>query len=332
MAQLYPLKFEPVLKSRPWGGNNLSLRFGKTAGENEKTGESWEISGLEGDESVIANGFLAGNNITEIIEVYMGDVLGERVYDVFGDEFPLLVKLIDAAETLSVQVHPGNEMAARLHNAYGKTEMWYIIEAKPDSKIYCGFMKGVKKEHYLEAVEHGTLHKILNEVPVKKDDLFFIPAGMVHAIGEGVVLAEIQQSSDVTYRIYDWNRTDAYGISRELHTELAAEAIKFDIEGGKVDYPDPGKNRTIQLVRSPYFVTSLLNFDTFVTKNYNLLDSFVILLCTEGKYRIHWENGSDNVAAGETILIPATAGEIVLEPLPGACLLEIYMNNGKATE
>lgn len=329
MTQLYPIKFNPILKHRPWGGNNLANLFGKNAGVSQKTGESWEISGLAGDESEIINGFLAGNTITEIIEVYMGDLVGDTVYEKYGDEFPLLIKLIDATEALSVQVHPGNEMAADLHNAYGKTEMWYVLEAEPDAVIYAGFRKGTDRATYTRAVNNGTIKEILNCEPVSAGDLFYIPAGMVHAVGGGVVLAEIQQSSDVTYRIFDWNRVDSDGKSRELHTDLAAEAINLNPGGGKLKIGEPEFNRTIQVVESPWFIASILRFNAFVTKNYNLLDSFVILLCTGGSFVIHWENGSEEMKKGETVLIPAAVSEIVLEPSPSAVILEIYMNTSE---
>jgi len=227
MTELYPLKFEPVLVDKIWGGNSLVKNWGKNADLSRKIGESWEISAIPDQLSVVSNGFLAGNNIEELIEVYMGDLTGDSVYDKFGIEFPLLIKLIEANEDLSIQVHPGDKLARERHNAYGKTEMWYILENSPGASIYTGFNRPVTREKYIDVVESGDLASIMNtEYPVK-GDVFFTPAGRIHAIGAGVILAEIQQTSDITYRIFDWNRKSKDGESRELHTELAVDAIDY---------------------------------------------------------------------------------------------------------
>ncbi|MBE0674312.1 MAG: class I mannose-6-phosphate isomerase [Bacteroidales bacterium] len=326
MTDLYPLKFEPQLKKRMWGGSRLSGKTGESSSGGSNIGESWVISGIEGAESVVANGYLAGNNLSELVEVYMGDIAGEAVFEKFGNEFPLLVKYIDAASTLSVQVHPGDEMAARLHHAYGKTEMWYIMDADPGAMIYCGFKDGTDEFQYKSAVVKGTIENLLNAEPAKKGDIFLIPAGMVHAIGGGILLAEIQQPSDVTYRIFDWNRTDEDGNPRELHTELAAEAIDFKARGGRINIPSTETNKTTVIVNNRHFTTGLLSFDAFITKDYNLLDSFVILLCTSGEFVLHYDAASEIVSSGETIMIPAMVRDVVLEPRPAATVLEIYLN------
>ncbi|MFO7575820.1 MAG: type I phosphomannose isomerase catalytic subunit [Bacteroidales bacterium] len=325
MTGLYPLRFEPILKRRVWGGTALQKSYGKTVPEGVTIGESWEISGLEGDESLVANGFLAGNTLNELVEVYMSDLTGESVYEKFGDEFPLLIKLIDAAEYLSVQVHPDDKMAASMHHAYGKTEMWHILEAAPGAKIFCGFRDGIDKEAYLEAVSKGVLPEILNAETAVAGDTFLIPAGMVHAIGPGIVLAEIQQPSDVTYRIFDWNRTGSAGEKRELHTELASEALIFDSGGGRIQNPETGINKSCRLVSGNYFTTNILKFDSSVRKDYNLLDSFVILICTEGKYELNWEKGTELIEAGQTILIPEMIRDIILNPQPNATVLEVFI-------
>jgi len=208
MTDLYPLKFIPILKERIWGGNALAGRWNKKGEIITGIGESWELSAVQNDLSVVSNGFLEGNNIEEIIEVYMGDLVGEEVFEKFGNEFPLLVKLIDAREVLSVQVHPDDKLARERHNAYGKTEMWYVLEASGDSNIYAGFNKDLSREEYIESLSGSDLKSLLNCVTANPGDSFFIPAGTIHALGGGLVVAEIQQTSDVTYRVFDWNRAE----------------------------------------------------------------------------------------------------------------------------
>ncbi|HER08916.1 MAG TPA: mannose-6-phosphate isomerase, partial [Bacteroides sp.] len=202
--KLYPLKFKPILKDKIWGGSRLREVLGKEA--SDRAGESWEISGVSGDISVVENGFLAGNDLTELVEVYMGDLVGEHIYEQFGLEFPLLIKFIDANDFLSIQVHPGDELARERHNSFGKTEMWYIVEAEADGQLIAGFNREMDRDTYLEHLQRGTLKEIVNFERVKKGDIYYMPSGRIHAIGAGVLLAEIQQTSDVTYRIYDWDR------------------------------------------------------------------------------------------------------------------------------
>jgi mannose-6-phosphate isomerase len=326
MSELYPLKFEAVLKEKVWGGNALSERFGKKQSASGNIGESWEISAVSGNRSVVSNGFLAGNDLEELIEVYMGDLTGDSVYEKFGNEFPLLIKFIEAREDLSVQVHPDNELAKKRHHAYGKTEMWYILESGQDSKIYSGFKEGVTKEIYEEAVKNGTIADLLNIEKAEPGDVFFIPAGKVHAIGAGIVLVEIQQTSDITYRIFDWNRKAQGKEKRELHTDLALEAINFnDVPGEKIKIA-PEANKIRNLVDSEFFHTNLLLIDRTVKREYYLLDSFVIFICVEGELRIEWEENHDHLTKGETILIPAMIKEVQLVPSGDARLLEIYIN------
>ncbi|MCF6358465.1 MAG: class I mannose-6-phosphate isomerase, partial [Draconibacterium sp.] len=237
MNGLYPLKFKPILLDKIWGGDRINTILNKDLGELPNCGESWEISGVEGNISLVENGFLAGNNLQEIIEIYMGDLVGDSVFKKFGEEFPLLIKFIDAQQDLSIQVHPNDELSKKRHNAYGKTEMWYIIDAKEDALINSGFEGEVTKEQYLKYVEKGNLTDLLHFDKVVEGDVFFIPAGRVHAIGKGVLVAEIQQTSDVTYRIFDYNRKDDKGNLRELHTKLAVDAIDFSyLEEYKTKY------------------------------------------------------------------------------------------------
>jgi mannose-6-phosphate isomerase len=326
MTELYPIRFEPILKEKVWGGNKLVNKFGKIATNDLPPGESWEISGLPGDESIVANGFLAGNNLNELLEVYMGDLTGDSVYEKFGDEFPLLIKFIDATDNLSVQVHPNDGLAMEMHHAYGKSEMWYILSAEEDSVIYCGFKPGTDKQQYQTALKNGSLPDLLNGIKAKSGDTFWLPAGTIHAIGKGIVLAEIQQASDITYRVFDWNRTGTDGQPRELHTELAERALDFSSNGGRVEVPEPAPDSTINLVRSDYFTTNRLSLSNSLTRDYNLLDSFVIFICIDGQSVLNWEHGTESILSGECILLPASVRDITLEPRPACTLLEVYIN------
>lgn len=326
MSELYPLKFEPLLKEKIWGGTALVNHFYKKGEPDRKYGESWEISGVSDNLSVVCNGFLAGNNLEELIEVYMGDITGDAVYDKFGVEFPLLIKLIEAKEDLSIQVHPGDLLARERHNAYGKTEMWYILEASEGSKIYTGFREATDKDTYLKALNSGSLADLLNiEFPMP-GDFFFTPAGRIHAIGSGILLAEIQQTSDITYRIFDWNRKDPGGKERELHNDLALEAIDFKATGKGGKRINPLPNRTENLVNCEFFTTNIIHFNEIIVKDYNLIDSFVIYICTAGEFLIRWENNSEPVIKGETVLLPAMIKDITLEPSPEAKVLEIFIS------
>jgi mannose-6-phosphate isomerase len=325
MSELYPLKFEPILKEKIWGGNALVREYGKPGDPQKKIGESWELSAVADNLSVVSNGFLAGNNIEEIIEVYMGDITGDVVYEKFGNEFPLLIKLIEANTDLSIQVHPGNELARKRHKAYGKTEMWYILQSQENSRIFTGFSKPVTKEQYIEALGNNKVQDLLNVERTSPGDVFFTPAGRVHAIGSGNVLAEIQQTSDVTYRIYDWGRKNGNGVSRELHTDLALDAIDFSAAGHNKIKKDVVPNKTEDLVKCEFFNTSVLRFNRQIKRDYNLLDSFVIYICTEGRFSIKWDHESETLTKGETILVPAMVRDIFLNPEPSATILEIYI-------
>jgi mannose-6-phosphate isomerase len=327
MAELYPIKFEAILKERIWGGSALVSRYNKKGKPAVKYGESWEISAVSDNISVVSNGFLAGNNLQEIIEVYMGDITGDAVYDKFGPEFPLLIKLIEAREYLSIQVHPGDELALERHKAYGKTEMWYVLDTEGDARIFTGFREQISKEKYLDAVSAGTLAELMYNERSAPGSVYFIPSGTVHAIGAGNILAEIQQTSDITYRIFDWNRTGADGQPRELHTELAVEAIDFNAQGKSSITIALTPNKTENLVRCSYFTTNAISFSERISKDYNLIDSFVIFICTEGEFLIRWEDSSEPVRKGETVLLPAMIKEVILEPLPEAKLLEIFISD-----
>ena len=323
---LYPLKFSPILKDKIWGGTKLKSLFDKAA-ETNKLGESWELSGYEGDESVVTNGALAGNNLAELIEIYMGELVGDAIYDEYGLSFPLLFKLIDANENLSIQVHPGDEVAAERHNSYGKTEMWYVVDADPGAELIIGFTKDCTKDEYLDALDNDQVEDLLQKVPVKKGDVFFIPAGLVHAIGKGVVVAEIQQSSDITYRIYDYKRTDDQGNERELHTEQAVDVINFAASKNPKTVYNISVNEITPLVECEYFTTNILRFDAPVTRNYGTLDSFVAYMCLEGDFVIEYEGEKTTVNKGDTVLIPASIDEVGLIPDSNqVTLLEVYVS------
>lgn len=321
---LYPLKFKPILKDKIWGGTKLQKLFDKQAA-SDKLGESWELSGYENDESVVTNGFLAGNNLVELIEIYMGELVGDKVYDKYGLSFPLLFKLIDANENLSIQVHPGDEVAAERHNSYGKTEMWYVVDADPGAELIIGFTKDCDKEEYLDALANDQVENLLQKVPVKKGDVFFIPAGLVHAIGKGVVVAEIQQSSDITYRIYDYKRVDDQGNERELHTEQALDVINFLAATNPKTPYKAVENELTELVSCQYFTTSLIKFNQALTRNYGNLDSFVAYMCIEGDFVIEYADEKTIVNKGDTLLIPASVDEINLIPDSETVLLEVHL-------
>jgi mannose-6-phosphate isomerase len=329
MSELYPLKFEPVLKEKIWGGTSLQRFYGKKPGNLKNIGESWELSAVSGNLSVVSNGFLAGNNIEEIIEVYMGDITGESVFEKFGNEFPLLIKIIEARDDLSVQVHPGNELAEKRHKAYGKTEMWYILQSDYDARIYTGFSKPVSRDEYLNALKNNLVPVLLNIETTQSGDAFFMPAGRVHAIGAGIVLVEIQQTSDITYRIYDWGRKDKNGKSRELHTDLALDAINFNDTGTSKIRKQPQNNKPENLVSCEFFTTNIIQFNEQISRDYNHIDSFVAYICTEGSFMLLWDSRSEKVSKGETVLVPASISEFALLPSQMTTVLEVYINNNR---
>lgn len=321
---IYPLKFSPLLKPKVWGGTKLT-QLNKDFSLLPNCGETWELSGVETDQSVVLNGFLAGNEINELVEIYMGELVGDHVFETFGNQFPLLFKFIDATDYLSVQVHPNDSLAAERHDSHGKTEMWYIIDADKGAKLISGFSHHTTKEDYLEAMSEGSIKELLRYEDAKKGDVFFIPSGRIHAIGPGILLAEIQQTSDITYRIYDWDRADTTGALRELHTELAVDAIDFSTSNSNKIEGKTELNKTLELVRCPYFVTNKISFDTKVEKIYAAIDSFVVYMCVEGSYTISYGDESLMVAKGETVLIPAIFTEIDLIPHEPTTLLEVYI-------
>jgi mannose-6-phosphate isomerase len=320
-AKLYPLKFEPILKERLWGGTKLGTRLQKAI-SSDITGESWELSGVEGDVSVVSNGPLQGTSLTSIIEQHAEELLGVSVVARFGKEFPILIKFIDAKQDLSIQLHPNDELAKERHNSFGKTEMWYIMDADKDANLIVGFNQDVTRERYAKSLEENTLLELLNYERVSKGDTFFINTGKIHAIGAGVLLAEIQQTSDITYRVFDFNRRDKEGNLRELHTELALDAIDYTRKDDfKVSYPTT-VGRVNPMVQCPYFKTNFLKLENDFIQDTGDRDCFTIYMCVEGKAEVANENGTTTLMKGETALLPAQSSSIAIKTA-GATLLEI---------
>lgn len=326
---LYPIKFTPRLKERLWGGRELlaKTKAGKAAkiDPQKAYGESWELSAVAGNVSVVSNGFLKRNTLEEIIEVYMGSLIGDRIYDRYGLTFPLLIKSLDCNDVLSVQVHPDDGLAAERHNSYGKTEMWYVVDCAEGAALYVGFKDpSITREQYIAAVNEDRLPEILNRVEVKAGDVFFIPAGTVHALGKGIEVLEIQQTSDITYRIYDWNRTDAEGRARELHTALAVDAIDFSRDGAACHMQyTPAANESVTMVDCPYFTTNIISLDGKCEKDYMELDSFVLYICAEGEADVTLGDCTEHLSALDLVMIPAEADTVRLSG--SARLLEVYI-------
>lgn len=316
--KFYPLTFTPILKDRIWGGTKLKTYLNKPI-VSETTGESWEISTVPGDISVVNNGVLKGKNINEIIDLYPEDILGKSVITRFGKQFPLLFKFIDAKEDLSIQLHPNDELAKARHNSFGKTEMWYVMQADESARLVVGFKKDSNQHEYLAHLENKNLIDLLNEYPVSKGDVFFLETGTIHAIGAGVVVAEIQQTSDVTYRIYDWERVDANGQGRELHTELALDAINYNTTHSKIDYKEE-VNKSAAVVDCPYFATNIVALkETFIWKRTQ--QAFTVFMCTNGQFEMIVNGEILRYRMGDTILIPACMENLTLRGK--ATLLEI---------
>jgi len=321
IQNLYPLQFEPILKERIWGGEKLKTVLNKSI-ESTTTGESWELSTVEGDVSIVANGELKGKSLLEVIDEAPNEILGTAVYQKFGKQFPLLFKYLDAREDLSIQVHPNDALAKERHNSFGKTEMWYIMQADDDARIIVGFKEKSNANEYIENLKNKSLLSILDDVKVKSGDVFFLETGTVHAIGAGLVVAEIQQTSDITYRIYDFDRVDANGNGRELHIDLALDAINYD----KVDtYKQYNKevNQSNEVVDCPYFTTNFVPLEGEVSIEKSA-ESFTVYMCVEGSFELVYNGEKYNYKKGDTVLIPAAIKAYVLNGK--ASILEIYIS------
>ena len=307
------IKFRPLLKSTIWGGEKI-IPFKQLDAQQEQVGESWEISGVKDNETIIASGEHQGKPLNQLVAELKAELVGKDNYERFGNEFPLLIKFIDARQDLSIQVHPTDEIAHRQGKPRGKTEMWYIMDCAPGAKLYCGLRQQITPERYKEMVEDDTICDALAQYEVSEGDVFFLPAGRIHAIGAGCFLAEIQQTSDVTYRIYDFKRRDKDGNYRQLHTHEAAESINYQVESDYRTHYTPMKNEGVQLVQCPYFTTAVYDLDEPMTLDYSELDSFVILIGLSGSATITDEEGNQtSLKAGETLLVPATAQELKVE-------------------
>ncbi|MBP1618927.1 MAG: manA [Bacteroidetes bacterium] len=322
---LYPLKFDPILKTIIWGGSEI-CKFKEISPAQDSIGESWEISGVEGNVSTVSDGELKGKKLDEILSEYKGDLLGQKNYERFGNTFPLLIKFIDARENLSIQVHPDDDLAKKRHNSFGKTEMWYVINATEDAYLYSGFKKQLTPETYVQSIEDNSFVDYLDKQNVKPGDVFFLPAGRVHAIGAGTFIAEIQQTSNITYRIYDYKRTDANGNERELHTELAKDAIDFKVYDSYSTNYTPKKDEAILLESNNYFTTHLLELEKPLVRDYADIDSFIIYICMEGNAKILDDKGNElSLKQGESVLIPATTVSVEIVPTGSVKLLETYV-------
>ena len=325
MNQLYPLKFKPIFKDKIWGGQKIKTRLGMDFSPLTNCGEAWVLSGVEGSQTKVINGFLKGNELNELLEVYMDDLVGESVFEKYSEEFPILIKFIDSNDYLSIQVHPDDLLAAKRKIGNGKTEMWYILDADENAELISGFNRKMDRTTYLEYFNNKRLKEILNIEKVKKSDVFYIPSGRVHALGPGLLLAEIQQTSDTTYRIYDWDRVDEKGNSRELHTDLALDAIDFSFKDSYRTSYRKSLNHTEKLIHSPYFTTNILEFTNSIPKDLTGFDSFSIYICVEGSCEIHYKDGKENLKTGDTILIPAVMDQIDLNPVSKCKILEVFI-------
>jgi len=319
---LYPLKFTPIIKEKIWGGTKLGTVLKKSIGNSTEAGESWEISGVDGNISIVSEGELAGRSLVDLIEEFKGDLIGDKVYKKFGNKFPLLIKFIDANDDLSIQVHPDDELGMKRHNSFGKTEMWYVVSADHGATLISGFNKETNKGEYLDYFETGRLTDLLNREQVFDDDVFFLPAGRVHTIGKGLLIAEIQQTSDITYRIYDFDRVDANGNGRELHVEEAVDAIDYSFYPDYKTSYDKSANES-EIGNSSYFVTNRLQISDSVERVYSEFDSCIILMCLQGEGSIEFEGGSIDYKLGDSILIPNKVSSVALAPDSLTKLLEV---------
>lgn len=321
MSQLYPLKFNPIFKEKLWGGKKIKTILGKDFGDLDNCGETWELSGVKGNVSEVRNGSLAGRLLSDLINEKKEQLVGKGIHERFGNEFPLLIKFIDAAKELSIQVHPDDDLAKKRHNELGKTEMWYILQSDKGASLINGFSKTTKREEYLEHLNGGALEDLLNRVYAETGDVFYLPAGRVHTIGKGLLLVEIQQASDLTYRIYDFDRRDKDGNKRELHTDLAIDAIDFSKPEQVKSAYENLPNQANSIVSSPYFSTNKLILDKVKEINRQELDCFKIYIGVGGTGKV----AGENIDFGDVLLVPADMKSYVIEPEGKLELLETYI-------
>ncbi len=320
-SKLYPLKFKPILKEKIWGGRKLYKLYEQQGDQN--IGESWLISDVEDNISEIQNGEFKGKSLSWLLESFQENLVGKRVYENFGNKFPLLFKIIDAKEDLSVQLHPNDSLAKQRHNSFGKTEMWYIMQTEEDARIILGFKEDIEEETYLKHLQQGKITQILHLEDVKNGDAFLVDPGTIHAIGSGVLLAEIQQTSDITYRVYDWDRPDENGDLRELHNDLVLEAIDYSKYPGRLKY-EKVSNQSVKLVETPFFKTDKLRLTQNITRDLSQIPSFTVYMCVEGQAKVKSGEFLTDIKVGECILIPKSLDQIQFLT-NSATLLEVYI-------
>lgn len=344
--QLYPIKFTPRLFHKIWGGKHIKNWYQPASDTFENVGESWVISAVETYPTMIVNGFLAGNSLSDILEVYMSELVGEKVYEIFGNTFPLLFKFIDADDDLSIQVHPNDTYAQEYEQSLGKTEMWYVMDSDKDASIILGWKETMTPELIGAAIQEGALADCLHSYPVKEGDVALISAGMVHAMKRGTIVAEIQENSDITYRLYDYNRVGKDGKKRPLKLRQALDVLNYSPTDGKALKHFDGKPNGVEnIAQTPYFTTNLLYFSRSIQRDYSLLDSFVVYMCVDGSMqltalelvndvteaqmdKIAVEEQSITLSVGEAVLLPACLNDIVLTPTSETCrLLEVYIDS-----
>lgn len=325
-TKLYPLKFKPILMQKVWGGERLKQYYRHDTPAMSNVGETWDVVAMDNErDSEVINGFLEENTLSELLEVYMGDLVGDAIYEKYGNYFPLMVKLIDATDRLSVQVHPNDELAGKHDEPAGKTEMWYVMKAEPGAQLMMGFKRQVCEEELHDMCHDGSVEDVLQSYDVKAGDVFFIPAGMVHAIGKGCLMLEIQQASDTTYRMYDYMRKDINGKYRQLHIHESLEAIDYENwMGRKVGY-EVKPNEPVSLVECDKFTVNLIELDK--PKEYEIaaIDSFILLTCAEGHVTLQYDGDYLTLADGETVLIPAEMTSLIIVPTVKTRLIETYI-------
>jgi len=318
---LYPLKFNTIYKEKLWGGQKIKTVLGKDFGSLDNCGETWELSGVSGNVSEIINGEFQGKKLSELVAEQKEALVGDAIYEQFGSEFPLLIKFIDANQDLSIQVHPDDRLAKKRHNGFGKTEMWYILQADEGATLIDGFNKDTDKKEYIKHLEGGTLTEILNREEVSRGDVFYLPAGRVHTIGKGLLLAEIQQTSDLTYRIYDFDRVDKDGNKRELHTDLAVDAIDYSKPLEVKSSYERTPNQVNNIVHSQFFTTNKIEVSKTIEMDHSELDCFKIYICVGGGGKI----ADESIQFGEVMLVPASIKNYKIEPDGQLELLESYI-------
>ena len=328
MSVLYPLKFKPIFLEKIWGGQNVKTLLHKDFGKLMNCGEMWLLSGVEGQNSVVANGQFEGDELNDLVETFMGDLVGDNVFDRYGETFPLLIKVIDPLTWLSVQVHPDDEIAQKIGLENGKTEMWYVMHADKDAELVSGFNREVTKAEVEKLIYDKKISEVLNYEKVSDGDVFFIPARRIHALGPGCMVMEIQQTSDTTYRVYDWDRIDQHGMYRELHIPQSLFTLNYKHEDSyRTEYERNKKDATVKMVECPYFTTNFINLEKgmALAKDYSELDSFVILMSVGGSFTLKYDGGEEIVNIGECILVPNIINKLEIKALEDCKILETYI-------